>query len=202
MSIEAGRVAVAGGTAPREVALGHLTERFGISAAGAMLLLLSVPAFLPIPLPTGVPAGIAMALIGAQLAWGAERPWLPRWLAGFSLRRDQVAMGVGRLFRLLRRVGLRLRRRLPEVVGANGRPRPLAGAVLVACGVVIVLPLPFGNQLPSLAVAAIGLGLLRRDGAFVLAGYGFALAAAAWTTALLVAGAELVQALGGVLPAW
>lgn len=186
--------------ARREVALGHLTERFGMAAAGAMLLLLSVPAFLPIPLPTGVPAGIAMVLIGAQLAWGAERPWLPGWLARFRLRRDQVAAGLARLFRLLRRVGLRLRRRLPEVVGDNGRPRPLAGAVLVACGVVIVMPLPFGNQLPSLAVAAIGLGLLRRDGAFVLAGYGLAAASAAWTAALLLAGAEIVQAIGGALP--
>lgn len=187
---------------PREVALGQLTDRFGMAAAGAMLLLLSVPAFLPIPLPTGVPAGIAMALIGAQLAWGAERPWLPQWLARFRLRRDQVAAGLGRLFRLMRRVGLRLRRRLPEVVGANGRPRPIAGAVLVACGVVIVLPLPFGNQLPSLAVAAIGLGLLRRDGVFVLAGYGLAAASAAWTAVLLLAGAEVMQALGGLLPAW
>ena len=184
----------------REVALGQLTERFGMAAAGAMLLLLSIPAFLPIPLPTGIPAGAAMALLGAQLAWGAERPWLPGWLARFRLRRDQVALGLARLFRLLRRLGLRLRCRLPEVVGANGRPRPLAGLVLVACGVVIILPLPFGNQLPSLAVAAIGLGLLRRDGAFVLAGYGLAAASAAWTAALLLAGAEIAQAIGAILP--
>lgn len=184
----------------REVALGQLTERFGMAAAGAMLLLLSIPAFLPIPLPTGIPAGAAMAVLGAQLAWGTERPWLPAWLARFRLRRDQVALGLARLFRLLRRLGLRLRCRLPDVVGANGRPRPLAGLVLVACGVVIILPLPFGNQLPSLAVAAIGLGLLRRDGAFVLAGYGLAAASAAWTAALLLAGAEIAQAIGAILP--
>lgn len=185
---------------PREVALGQLTERFGMAAAGAMLLLLSIPAFLPIPLPTGIPTGAAMALLGAQLAWGAERPWLPGWLARFRLRRDQVAAGLARLFRLLRRLGLRLRCRLPEVVGANGRPRPLAGLVLVACGVVIILPLPFGNQLPSLAVAAIGLGLLRRDGAFVLAGYGLAAASAAWTAALVLAGAEIAEAIATLLP--
>ena len=184
----------------REVALGQLTERFGMAAAGAMLLLLAIPAFLPIPLPTGIPAGAAMALLGVQLAWGAERPWLPGWLARFRLRREQVAAGLARLFRLLRRMGLRLRSRLPDVVGANGRPRPLAGLVLVACGVVIILPLPFGNQLPSLAVAAIGLGLLRRDGAFVLAGYGLAAASAAWTAALLLAGAEIVQAIGAMFP--
>lgn len=183
------------GVKPGEVALGQLAERFGVAAAGAMLLLLAIPAFLPVPLPTGIPAGLAMALIGAQVAWGAERPWLPGWLARFRLRRDQVAAGIGRLFRLLRRLGLTLRRRLPGIAGVPGTPRPVAGLVLVACGAVIVLPLPFGNQLPSLAVAAIGLGLLRRDGAFVLAGYVLAAVAAAWTAGLLVAGAEIAQAL-------
>ena len=34
---------------------------------------------------------------------------------------------------------------------------------------------------------------------FVLAGYGFALATAAWTAVLLVAGTEMIQAL---LPSW
>jgi hypothetical protein len=183
----------------RDVALDQLAERFGMAGAGALLLLLAIPAFLPIPLPTGIPAGVATALIGLQLALGRRRPWLPGWLGRFRLRRDQVAHGVARLFRVLRRFGLRLRRRLPQAVGVEGTPRPLAGFVLVACGIVLILPLPFGNQLPSLAIASIGLGLLRRDGVFVLAGYGFALATAAWTAVLLVAGTEMIQAL---LPSW
>ena len=186
------------GTA-REVALGSLAERFGMAGAGALLLLLAVPAFLPIPLPTGIPAGIAAALIGAQLAIGMKQPWLPAWLGRFRLRRDQVAQGIARLFRVLRRLGLRLRRRMPRAVGVEGAPRPLAGMVLVGCGIVLVLPVPFGNQLPSLAIAAIGLGLLRRDGVFVLAGYGFALATLAWTLTLLILGTEVVQAL---VPWW
>lgn len=183
----------------REVALDELAERFGMAGAGALLLLLAIPAFLPIPLPTGIPAGLAMALLGVQIALGQRRPWLPGWIGRFRLRRDQVAQGLARLLGLLRRLGLRLRRRLPAAVGAEGMPRPLPGIVLVGCGLVIVLPLPFGNQLPSLAVAAIGLGLLRRDGLFVLAGYALAAAAAGWTALLLVAGTEMVQAL---LPGW
>ncbi|WP_270938117.1 exopolysaccharide biosynthesis protein [Falsiroseomonas oryzae] len=180
------------------IALGTLADRFGMAGAGALLLLLAVPAFLPVPLPTGIPAGIAMAAIGVQIALGHARPWLPGWARRLSLRRRQVADGLARLFRILRRCGLRLRRRLPAAVGTHGSPRPLTGVVLVACGAVIVLPIPFGNQLPSLAVAAIGLGLLRGDGLFVLAGYGLAVAAAAWTVALLVAGAGLAEAVSGL----
>lgn len=185
----------------RRIALGALADRFGMAGAGGLLLLLAVPAFLPVPLPTGVPAGFAVALLGAQLAIGMPRPWLPGWLRRFELRRALVAEGVARLFRILRRLRLRLHRRWPRAVGTDGVPRPLPGMVLVGCGVVLILPLPFGNQLPSLAVAAIGLGLLRRDGVFVMAGYGFAVAAAAWTAALLLAGAEIVQAMTSWMPA-
>jgi len=190
------------GVAERSVALGALADRFGMAGAGALLLLLALPAFLPVPLPTGIPAGAAAVAIGGQIALGHERPWLPGWARRFSLRRDQVAAGVGRLFRVLRRLGLRLRRRLPGAVGTHGAPRPTTGLVLVVCGVVLILPLPFGNQLPSLAIAAIGLGLLRGDGLFVLVGYGFAAATLAWTAALLLAGAEIMEALGRLLPAF
>jgi hypothetical protein len=74
--------------------------------------------------------------------------------------------------------------------------------VLIVCGIVLILPIPFGNQLPSLAIAAIGLGLLRGDGVFVLVGYGFAAATLAWTATLVFAGAGIMQALAGLLPAF
>jgi hypothetical protein len=186
--------------AEREVALGQLADRFGMAGAGAILLLLSVPAFLPIPLPTGIPAGFAMALLGAQIALGARRPWLPGWARRLRLSRAQVAHGLARLLGLMRRAGLRLRRRLPAAVGADGAPRPLPGLALIACGLVIVLPIPFGNQLPSLAVAAIGLGLMRRDGAFILVGYGLTLGTAAWTAGLLAMVGGLAGGLAGLLP--
>ena len=82
-----------------------------------------------------------------------------------------------------------------------------AGALLLLLAIPAFLPVPLPTGIPAgIAVAVIGaqiaLGLLRRDGAFVLAGYGFAVATAAWTAALLLAGAEILQALGGLLPAW
>jgi hypothetical protein len=177
----------------RSVALGDLAGRFGMAGAGALLLLLAIPAFLPVPLPTGVPAGIAAALLGLQLAAGRSTPWLPGWVGRLRLRRDQLASGLARLLRLLGRLGLRLRRRWPGMVGRDGAPRLLTGFMLVACGIVLVLPLPFGNQLPSLAIAATGLGLLRRDGVFILAGHVLAVVALAWAAMLLAFGIQAVQ---------
>jgi hypothetical protein len=175
--------------AERQVALGDLLRRFGTAGLGGLLVLLAVPAFIPVPLPTGIPLGALIALLGAQLALGRP-PWLPGWAMRRRIARARLVAGVGRVLSILRRVGLRPRRRHVALAGQGASALPLAGLVLVGCGVIIILPLPFGNQLPSLAVATLGLGLMRRDGVAMLWGYGFAAGAAAWTALLLFAGIE------------
>jgi hypothetical protein len=181
------------------VTLGELLDRFGTSGVGAVLFLLAIPAFLPIPLPTGIPAGVAMILIAWQIGAGTdEHLRLPGWIRRFSLRRDHVARGGVKLIQGLRRIGLRLR---PRAEGwLAGPARGWMAVTLVMCGAVIILPIPFGNQLPSLAVGAIGLGLLRRDGMAVAVGHALGLLALAWTALLLTAGGEAIAALLPVLP--
>jgi hypothetical protein len=182
---------------PPRISFGDLLDRFGTAGIGAVLFMLAIPAFLPIPLPTGIPAGAAMILIAWQIGAGTtEHLRLPGWIRRLSLRRDHVAGGGVRLMRALRRIGLRLR---PRAAGWLGAPaRGWMAITLGLCGAVIILPIPFGNQLPSLAVGAIGLGLLRRDGIAVAAGHGLALLALAWTAVLFTAGGE---ALAALLPA-
>ena len=43
-----------------------------------------------------------------------------------------------------------------------------AGCLLLA--LILVLPIPFGNMLPSIAICVIALGILERDGAWILGG--------------------------------
>ena len=47
----------------------------------------------------------------------------------------------------------------------------LAGFACTLIGVILVLPIPFANLLPSWSLGAFSLGLTRRDGACILAGY-------------------------------
>ena len=46
----------------------------------------------------------------------------------------------------------------------------LLGLVCLVLSLVLVLPIPFGNMLPAFALCVIALGLLERDGIWVLAG--------------------------------
>lgn len=85
---------------------------------------------------------------------------------------------------------------LGEALHRSGREGH--GLLLLAMAVPAGLPVPLSSlpagvgQPAALAAAALGPGLLRRDGAIVLAGHGLTLAAVAWACFLLLAGHRLV----------
>jgi hypothetical protein len=63
----------------------------------------------------------------------------------------------------------------------------LVGVAATAIAIVLVLPIPAANLVPALALVLFALGLSRRDGLLVIAGY-CVLALAAFVIWLAVAG--------------
>ena len=55
----------------------------------------------------------------------------------------------------------------------------LVGAACFMLAVIVFLPIPFGNMLQSLAIAAFGIGAVERDGIAVIAGWIVAVASVA-----------------------
>ena len=74
-----------------------------------------------------------------------------------------------------------------------------AGLVCLMLSLVLVLPIPLGNMLPALAICLLALGILERDGLWVLAGLAAAAAAAALVSGVVYA---MVQAVFFVLARW
>jgi hypothetical protein len=134
---------------------------------------------------------LPLLIVSPQIAAARPKVWLPEWLGRRAMRRDKLARGLKRLLPLLARVERKVRPRLCALsVGAGAR---LVGCVCMALSVVLILPLPFANFLPSLAIAAFGLGLTRKDGLAVLAGY---LLSAATAGALLLGWSGVVAGAG------
>ena len=46
----------------------------------------------------------------------------------------------------------------------------LVGAVCLLLALVLVLPIPLGNTLPALSISLLALGVLERDGLWIVAG--------------------------------
>lgn len=169
-----------------------MLDRAGWGGAGALLVVLAAPAFLPVPLlPTGIVAGAALALLAAQMLAGAPRPWLPARVRRLRLRRAVVAAGVARVLGLLRYLGLAPRPRWSWAARA-GAARCFMAVSLLAAGLILMLPLPLGNQLPALAGAAFGLALLRRDGVAAVMGHALTLLATGWAVALVISGGAVL----------
>jgi hypothetical protein len=179
---------MADGPESDRVSVADLLTAFGSRAPAALMLLFAIPNVLPMPPGTSAVLGTPLLFLTLQLALG--RPaWVPRAIARRSLARAAIAPAMRRVAFGLTTQHALLRPRLqrlvePPAVQAIGWASSLLALILF-------LPIPFGNMLPALAISLFAVGILRRDGAWVLAGAACAAIAVAlvWTI-----GAALGQA--------
>lgn len=136
-------------------------------ALAALMLVLATPNALPGPPGLSAILGLPLIYLSWQMMTG-QPPWLPPVIARRSVARSQFAALVGRIAPILGWIERRLRPRLGALVGWQAE-RVLGGLCLIL-SVVLVLPVPLGNILPSLAISVMMLGLLERDGLWVLGG--------------------------------
>ena len=99
-------------------------------------------------------------------------PWLPPFIANRSMSRDDFAQTISRATPLLARAERLLKPRLSFFV--KDRAQNVIGAVCLLLAVILMLPIPLGNMLPAIAISLISLGVLERDGAWVLGGFAVA----------------------------
>ncbi len=157
-------------TSARErIGIGELVDRFGDRSFGAAMLLLALPNMAPLPPGASTLFGLPLILIAAQLALGRGAIWLPasvrdRSIAGPLFQR--MVSGTRPYLRFAERL---LRPRLGFMLGPMATR--LTGAVCVVLAILIALPIPLANFLSGLAIACFALGLLRHDGAAILAGW-------------------------------
>jgi hypothetical protein len=153
--------------------LGQLVDALGRSGQGLVLLLLALPAFIPVPaLPTGLVFGTALTLVAMQMIGGREALTLPDFLRQRALPRKAVVSTIERLERFMSKLDGVLR---PRLLALTDRTATIVVAALIfILGLTLVLPIPFGNQGPAFAIVIFAFGLLERDGLAILVGVIFA----------------------------
>jgi len=157
------------------IAVGDLLASLGDRALAALLFVFAVPNVLPVPPGTSTILGAPLVFLAAQLALGL-RPWLPAVIARRTMTRSDFATLVRRIVPWLARAERLLR---PRVVGLASPPMEyLVGLLCLLLAVVLVLPVPLGNMLPALAISLFALGIMERDGLWILAGFAAAVASA------------------------
>lgn len=165
-----------------DLRLGTLVDQAGEQTYGLLILILALASFIP---GVSVAGGVAICVLGLQMAWGIPHPWLPGPVLQVSLHRGRVKDALARFEGWLARLG-----RTP----AARRPlnRRAVGAMVAWAGFVLAIPVPVvilgGNALPAAALCMLGAALLEERPGWAWVGLGGVLL----TTAYLAFSFDLI----------
>lgn len=174
----------------KTVSVRDVLEAFGDRAFGALMFVFAAPVALPMPPGVSAILGAPLLFITSQLMMGRRTLWLPKALADRTMSRADYAGLVEKLTPYLTWVERRLRPRMTFLY--NRWLDGVTGLVCLVLAVVVFLPIPFGNMLPALAIAAFGLGIAERDG--LLGMFGGVATAISLSVLALLSGAMIAAA--------
>lgn len=165
---------IAGDTSRDVISIGNLMALLGGRARAALILIFAFPNALPaIPGTSGI-LGLPLLYLTFQMMLG-RMPWLPKIIADRGLPRDRFAQIIDKLVPWLSRLERTLRPRWLWLT--RPRAEQFWGFVCLILAIVLTLPVPLGNMLPAFAICLIALGILEKDGVWVLLGLVAAIAA-------------------------
>ena len=146
----------------QNVRIGHVVRQLRRRSFGGLFILLAILGLLP-----GISAfaGLAMIVPGVQLARGLRAPLLPRVVRRRVIDRDVLQAFGAKALPWLDRVERLVR---PRWLALTFTPMPsVIGCIMVGLASVIILPLPFSNLPPAIAIFCLSLGMLERDGVLI-----------------------------------
>jgi hypothetical protein len=151
----------------QRVTVAQLLGAVGESAPAVLVLLLAAPNVVPMPPGTSAILGAPLVLLALQLATG-PRARLPSIILRRSIPKAPLVLA-------MRRVATWL------TPGTGAPPQPdsrlpprvvrLTGAVCTLLALLVLLPIPFGNIPPALAICLCCIGILRGDRRWIMAGW-------------------------------
>jgi hypothetical protein len=163
-----------------------LSQAHGHAANGTLLLLMAVPCVLPVP-GVGTVLGLGMIALAAAMWKGHSFESLPGRVAQLEISRHWARRVLKVLASAYAVAGRFAKARLTHLASPERRSGIAVAIWLMA--LIVVMPIPFGNVLPAVALVLIGLGLVFRDGVAVILG-------------LAMAGLALFLTAGALLLAW
>ncbi len=153
--------------------LGMIINTTQERAFGVLMAFLCIPFLLPVSIPgTSIPFGLALMIVGVQLAVGKNRPWLPAKLRQWKLPQKFATRLIGLLAKFFRPLERIVRPRF--LFMQNPASMVLIGITLVLDGFFLSLPwppfIPLTNTIPAWVALVKIIGITEEDGIFLIAG--------------------------------
>jgi hypothetical protein len=170
----------------RELTLAMKTSGFGV-----IMFLFSLPIVIPVPPPVPSIVSIPLLFFSSQMMIGTTGIWIPKWLGNLSVKRSTLAIIFEKSFPVIRRFEQVVKTRLYFMSSTIGER--VIGLLSLLFSFSILLPIPFSNLLPGLAIMIMSFGLIGKDGLIVIIGMIVGALGISLTTAVLFLGKEAIS---------
>ncbi|WP_337191067.1 exopolysaccharide biosynthesis protein [Qipengyuania vulgaris] len=167
-----------------KVCIGDVLDDFGRRSFGPFIMLPALIEITPVGGIPGVPTFLALiiALVAVQMLFGKDHIWMPQFLQKRAVGAKKLHKSVKKLRGIAHWLDGHSKDRLGNLTEGIWL-KVAAFAVIILCVTVPPLEfLPFASSGPMLAIAAIGLALIVRDGLVMLFALLLAVAAIAGGT--------------------
>ena len=149
------------------VTISELLSGVKTQALAIMLMLFALPNIPPSLPGTSAITGLPLVILTLQMALG-QTLWLPKIIANRAVPRAGLLGELRwadpyfhKVERLLRPRGLML---------TTSVSKQVIGVLMLLLSILILLPIPLGNTVPSISIVIIAMGLAQRDGLFIVGG--------------------------------
>ncbi|MFN9002996.1 MAG: exopolysaccharide biosynthesis protein [Alphaproteobacteria bacterium] len=174
------------GFTSQEVTFRELRDAFSGRIYGVLMLVLALPNLVPFPMP-GLSAitGLPLLLLTIQLVIHMRTPWFPKAVLDRSIKVDYLHKVCSHAFPYLQKLEHFI---MPRLLWLTRYPADrMIATICVFLSLLLMLPIPFGNSLPALAICFFSIAILQRDGLFVIIGFLCAIASIVVITSVLSA---------------
>ena len=168
------------------ITIGTIVDALHDRGFGIIIILFALPnTIFPVAWVLGTP----ILLFSIQMMIGRQEPWLPEFMRRQTMNRETFAKIISYVVRYLSKIEAWLKPRWEFLT--TDRMEKIIGLYMTVVTIILLVPVPFGNALPSFGLAIIAAGLLEKDGLAILVGALVGLAGTAYVFIVL----------GGVLAA-
>lgn len=137
--------------------------------------LLVLPFLFPMPPGFTGPLGSGCLILAAQMALGRRSPWLPKRIAQFEFPNWLTQTLLANLQRVTKVVEKITRPRLRHLAN-NPHIWRINGLCIAWLTVLLILPIPFTNPIPTIGILLLVVAMLEADGLLMCITYGMTIA--------------------------
>ena len=160
--------------AAKPIAIGEIVEETAERGFSLIIGLLVLPFLFPMPPGLSGVMGIGCLVLGIQMALGRKSPWLPKPIAKFKFPRSlsqQLLKNIRRITVWLEKI---VRSRWKHIADRSYTWR-VNGMCISWLSILLMLPIPFTNPLPAVAILILAVATIEADGLLMCVGYGLTL---------------------------